>query len=573
MVKKIRFAAAFAAIGWLALTVPALAQQGTCFFESLVNELPDNGEEVQTTTPTLMVDWANPPGELSCMHDYTEWEVATDEKFLQVVFNSEPDSVHLYELTVPSGVLLPGGHYYWRARPLTHEQDGAWSRTTWFSVATNGQPQEEHPVETFDINRPFEVRRSPILFPGARKPVIVSYAVQDGKAIFEGDILLGRVDTLEGGGGGLQSLAGEALSHDHPGHFHPEGIGIRPTAGNLWPGGVVPYVVEPGFSGDSLNYISQAIAQWEANTSIRLVPRTTESDYVAFEPGGGCASYVGRITGKQEITLAPGCTTGSVIHEIGHALGLFHEQSRCDRDTFVTIVWANIQPGMEFNFNNECATGSDLDGYDYGSIMHYPAKAFSVNNLPTIETVPMGTPIGNRNGLSAGDIAAIQALYGGGGPPPPPGNIAPTVTLSVEQQGGALLFKAAAQDPNGDPLTYEWFLNGAKQLVFDAQVLWSNPTQGSHSVNVKVSDGNGGIAQDTLTFNVTPGGGPPPPGPGLTIEDVIDANKNNLIDDDEILKAIEFWILGSEVPGTGQTITDVKVLALLRLWILGTPIK
>jgi hypothetical protein len=90
---------------------------------------------------------------------------------------------------------------------------------------------------------------------------------------------------------------------------------------------------------------------------------------------------------------------------------LWHEQSREDRDRFVTIDFGNVQSGMEHNFLQHITDGDDEGQYDYGSIMHYPENAFAIDPArPTIRT-PQGEPIGQRTGLSAGDIAAVAAMY------------------------------------------------------------------------------------------------------------------------------------------------------------------
>ena len=70
--------------------------------------------------------------------------------------------------------------------------------------------------------------------------------------------------------------------------------------------------------------------------------------------------------------FSDGCSMGSVIHEIGHAVGLWHEQSREDRDAFIDINWDNIIEEYKHNFEQHITDGDDIGTYDYCSIMHYP---------------------------------------------------------------------------------------------------------------------------------------------------------------------------------------------------------
>lgn len=233
----------------------------------------------------------------------------------------------------------------------------------------------------------------------------VQYSVVGDRAFFEGDICLGTVDELERQAGLARSVESDSDI--------ARGVVIT-GAQYRWPNALMPYDIDASLPNQAR--VTDAIAHWEANTNMRFVRRTAANaaqypNYVHVIKADGCWSYVGMQGGRQDLSLADGCGLGAAIHEFGHAWGLWHEQSREDRDTYVAIQWANIEAGKESNFNQHISDGDDVGAYDYGSIMHYGRFAFSKNNLPTIVQLRSGPTIGQRSGLSAGDIAAVHSIY------------------------------------------------------------------------------------------------------------------------------------------------------------------
>jgi Astacin (Peptidase family M12A) len=272
-----------------------------------------------------------------------------------------------------------------------------------FLVFLSACQQSPNPVQETPT-LPGNLRETEIVLPGFDKPQKVIYEIVDGYAMFEGDIILGKVDAQ-----------GNLIKSD----LQTQGI-VKDNG--RWSGGIIPFVINSNVTAAGVSNINSAIAHWTENSPITFVARTTQTNYVEFVRGtsaGACSSPVGRVGGRQEIKLTPNgdCSRGALIHEIGHAVGLWHEQSREDRNTHVTIMTANIESGREHNFNQQINNATDVGDYDFGSIMHYGAFAFCKTNTsggcigPTIVTIPAGVPIGQRTGLSQGDKAAVIELY------------------------------------------------------------------------------------------------------------------------------------------------------------------
>ncbi|KAJ7327743.1 hypothetical protein OS493_026621 [Desmophyllum pertusum] len=181
---------------------------------------------------------------------------------------------------------------------------------------------------------------------------------------------------------------------------------------------VIPYRVE-GSVGHARGVIDAAIRHWMNKVPcLEFVHRNGHRNYVSFFAGGGCYSMVGRVGGQQKISIGRGCEyLHTVIHEIGHALGFWHEQSRPDRDSFINIHWNNIPQGYRSQFTKMSSSAINSRGvaYDYDSVMHYHSTAFG-SGRTTITRKDGSTKLGNTRGLSDKDIQQAKLMYCNGRP-------------------------------------------------------------------------------------------------------------------------------------------------------------
>uniref|UniRef100_A0A674P632 Metalloendopeptidase n=1 Tax=Takifugu rubripes TaxID=31033 RepID=A0A674P632_TAKRU len=163
----------------------------------------------------------------------------------------------------------------------------------------------------------------------------------------------------------------------------------------------IPYYIASHFSSREKSIITRGLESFSSFSCIRFRPsRSTDRDWLSIESRDGCWSYVGRRGGKQVLSLArSGCLYhGTVQHELLHALGFNHEQTRSDRDNHIRVLLNNVQSGMEHNFR-KIATLNQGTPYDYNSVMHNTPSP--KNGQPTM------VPIPNANY----DIARLNTLY------------------------------------------------------------------------------------------------------------------------------------------------------------------
>jgi uncharacterized protein (TIGR03437 family) len=250
------------------------------------------------------------------------------------------------------------------------------------------------PILTFAGNEPSDFRRLPVKH-GYLGSSPFTYREYQGWALVEGDILLAPLAEMRGIPAAAKTAPDKAAT------------AVNATY-RLWQDGIVYYSIAQDM--EDVERIFEAFRHWEQATPIRFQQHTNQPNYVTFQPTySGCNASVG--AGAGVVNLSWECDVPATIHEIGHTLGLWHEQSRIDRDRWLHVRYENIAPEYRDQYDQQILDGADIGPYDFGSIMHYSAFGFSQNGGLTMQSKPAGIPIGEAVGVSALDIQAIHALY------------------------------------------------------------------------------------------------------------------------------------------------------------------
>jgi len=316
--------------------------------------------------------------------------------------------------------------------------------------------QDTHSNEEVEICR----GKNSFTYEADGKRYSLPFEVVDGQAVVEGDIVFGQAaDVLNGGANYVVPVV-------------PDYVRGEPKR---WESNLLPYIIDASVTAADRAVIQQAIMAWQRATNVRFRQLSGArdwklEDYVKFSgQKNQCSSnslgIKQRLSGKLNeedsinVVEVAGCgqNWGRIAHEIGHVLGLGHQHSRGNRDDYITILWSNIDGPKQF-----CRVIWDQQAlantaYDYDSIMHYAStqaakrssdckkvihdgKQECLSFLPNQEKLDQQRPTagsnvepGQRDNLSAGDIALVNILYPASPPPPSPAQpCVRTTTTSIK---------------------------------------------------------------------------------------------------------------------------------------------
>jgi hypothetical protein len=305
-------------------------------------------------------------------------------------------------------------------------------------------------------------------------------------------------------------------------------------AQGLWPpvSGVatVYYTIDSASDPNATPNIDAAIKTFNADFMgvIQWVPWTSSDGtyYVdinlsASDTTGVCEANEGyENKPAQPMDGSTNCTIGTILHEMGHVIGLWHEQNRTDRASYITVSYPNVIKGSWGNFQIQTDDVQILGPYDYASVMQYPPYSFSATGLAVIETSPAGMPLSSYEGVpalagatdttpaepvfdySAGDKETVLRLYGA----------APkSVTVTSNPVGLSVVVDGVTVTT---PQTYAWPLYSVHTLnvVSEVQslsgyIVNSNPSVAANFYYTFGRWNNSTLQSQSIT--VTPGTGSP----------------------------------------------------------------
>lgn len=219
-------------------------------------------------------------------------------------------------------------------------------------------------------------------------PQAVTVVERNGMAFFEGDTVLGPIEQVVRGAAAAEGATDGAMAADRA----AEGTDSLILRGAQWPGGRMVYEIDQRAfpqGSERREMVDAAIHAWNTQTLVRLVPRDSSNwreHFVSIDAqeSGQCYANLGYWPNKggfQRVNLGEGCDLAAAVHEIGHSVGLAHEQSRSDRDAHINVnLWNVVDPDQYLKHTEDpTAQLMDWGPYDLQSVMHYDSLSPAID--------------------------------------------------------------------------------------------------------------------------------------------------------------------------------------------------
>jgi hypothetical protein len=240
--------------------------------------------------------------------------------------------------------------------------------------------------------------------------------IPDGYSLIDGDIL-------------MPTSYVNAVLNRKPGDPLPQDATVLNL---LWTNGIVRFEFDANVTApnQSLMISAMAVLESAANVHFEQCPGNVCNfleNHVHIQNSTANNSQVGMVGFEQIINIVSWNSQFIIVHELLHCLGFYHEQSRADRNSFISVNCGNVQGGCNgtiYNNNFIIESFATVYGYyDFDSLMHYDQCSFSTDCpagstcactnfvITFVVTPPAGVTVGQRTHLSALDKATASFLY------------------------------------------------------------------------------------------------------------------------------------------------------------------
>jgi hypothetical protein len=294
--------------------------------------------------------------------------------------------------------------------------------------------------------------------------------------------------------------------------------GVSPSNAPL-PGGVAYYQFDTNLTTAEQQTYLDGLREWELAAKIQFIPYTNQTNWIFF-------SYApGTFIDEYNVSSVPWTVTVSVLsrsqicHEMGHVLGLEHENIRVDKATYLTVLTNNVYPSSNIYWFTIDPTGQTNGPYDFESVMHL------ANNFSSIDPSNLYTQVANPGyesfqpfmgnlALSAGDRAAVAYLYG---PPTVPltnivtttadagaGSLRAAIYYGTDHPGTTIRFNIPTNDPGFSNGVFTIYLTGyLPPLVANGTVIDGSTQPGFTNNPLIVIDGSQMISEAYIAGTAT----------------------------------------------------------------------